>query len=178
MNNTHGLDYHLFSMCYDKYCDRIIKFLQNIVKCRDTAEDLSHEVFLKIIEKKIRLDPNNQKISSFLLRIAKNVALDYLRKKKLEFDRCKRSHIEEQILDRKFYETLEDSYLHGEIISTLHDTIGKYPDDLQSIIIERSINRKSYTAISRERNISGKHIREIETDLYKRLRPMLKFYFY
>jgi RNA polymerase sigma-70 factor (ECF subfamily) len=71
-----------FGLLYDKYQPQIYRFIYIKVGNRATAEDLTHEVFLKswkkISDYRIREFP----FSSWLYRIARNEVIDYYRLQK------------------------------------------------------------------------------------------------
>lgn len=76
MNNTK----EDFSEIYDKYIDKIYRFIFIKVNSEDTAQDLASETFLRFWE----LFSNDKKIDNiqaFLYKIAKNLVIDYYRGK-------------------------------------------------------------------------------------------------
>lgn len=69
-----------FSKIYDKYIDKIYRFILIKVSSREVAQDLSSETFLKgwqAYQKNSKIDNP----SAFLYRIARNLVIDYYRQK-------------------------------------------------------------------------------------------------
>lgn len=71
----------MISEWYEQYGESIMKFIYMMVRDYSQAEDLTHETFLKAYE---HYDAYEGKASAktWLFRIAHNVTIDYLRKKK------------------------------------------------------------------------------------------------
>jgi RNA polymerase sigma-70 factor, ECF subfamily len=67
---------------YQLYHEKIVRYCSNYVKSLDEAEDLAHEVFIKLKDKASLFNPEN-KFRPWLYCIARNHCLDYLRKQKL-----------------------------------------------------------------------------------------------
>ncbi|HEY4287767.1 MAG TPA: sigma-70 family RNA polymerase sigma factor [Puia sp.] len=64
---------------YERYYRHVYHFLLTLVKAPDAAEDLTHEVFIKIwdIRRKLRID---RSFKSYLLKVGHSKAIDLLRK--------------------------------------------------------------------------------------------------
>ena len=73
-----------FSLIVNRYLKLVVNFANTFVQNRATAEDVAQEVFIKAWKnlKKFKLDAS---FKTWLLVIAKNTCLDYLRKQKREF---------------------------------------------------------------------------------------------
>lgn len=69
----------MFHRLYDAYHQDVFQFLIYLVKNRTLAEDLAHEVYVRVLRS---YDQFNEKSSekTWLFAIAKNVAIDHFRK--------------------------------------------------------------------------------------------------
>ena len=65
-----------------RYERPVFSLIFRMVRDRETAEDLSQEAFIKVLNHIDRYRPEF-KLSSWLFKIANNVAIDYLRKRQL-----------------------------------------------------------------------------------------------
>ena len=74
-------DRQALDLLIKRYLTPIFNYALSFVKDRAAAEDLTQEVFVKVW-KKIRKFDNRYKFKSWLYVIAKNTALDYLKKSK------------------------------------------------------------------------------------------------
>lgn len=68
------------SQFYAEYTVRIYRYLFARVKHRELAEDLTSEVLIKILKNLSRLDPGKN-INAWVFTIARNVLIDFYRKK-------------------------------------------------------------------------------------------------
>lgn len=71
-----------FQELYDRYKVRIYSYLYQILRNKEQAEDCAHDVFILLFNKANLYSPKS-KFSSWLYKIAKNMALDLLRKNKV-----------------------------------------------------------------------------------------------
>lgn len=89
-----------FDKIYDKYLDRIYRFIFFRVSSKEQAEDLSSQVFLKALEylgEKRKI--NN--LQAFLYQIARNLIIDFYRDKKevVSLDREEAKELQDGQLD-------------------------------------------------------------------------------
>ncbi len=75
-------DQEAFTELYDKYFDKIYRYVAVKVGDRMEAEDITQQVFLKAIKSISAFKWKGFPFSSWLFRIAHNQVVDYLRKKK------------------------------------------------------------------------------------------------
>ncbi|WP_431030460.1 RNA polymerase sigma factor SigX [Lysinibacillus sp. LZ02] len=68
----------IFHQLYDKYHQDVFQFLIYLVKNRTVAEDLSHEVYVRVLKAYERFEGKSSE-KTWLFSIAKNVAIDYFR---------------------------------------------------------------------------------------------------
>ncbi|NLY80779.1 MAG: sigma-70 family RNA polymerase sigma factor [Lysinibacillus sp.] len=69
----------IFHRLYDEYHQDVFQFLIYLVKDRSVAEDLSHEVYVRVLRSYERFEGKSSE-KTWLFAIAKNVAIDYFRK--------------------------------------------------------------------------------------------------
>jgi len=75
-------DQEAFTELYDKYFEKIYRYIAVKVGDRMEAEDITQQVFLKAIKSISSFKWKGFPFSSWLFRIAHNQVVDYLRKKK------------------------------------------------------------------------------------------------
>lgn len=99
---------------YKEYFSVIYKYLYSLCKDASLAEDLTQETFCKAV-KGINKFNNDCKINTWLYRIAKNVWIDYLKKKKitLELD-------DNLMLDSSFETDFEDKNNKINLYKSIH----------------------------------------------------------
>ncbi|MCY6371514.1 RNA polymerase sigma factor [Clostridium ganghwense] len=73
-----------FEAIVNRYEMTILKFIYSMIKDKEASEDITQEVFITVYNKLDTFD-NRYKFSNWILRIAKNKCIDYIRKyKKIE----------------------------------------------------------------------------------------------
>jgi RNA polymerase sigma-70 factor, ECF subfamily len=68
-----------FHILYDKYCGALYGILMKFVRRSDVADDLLQDVFVKIWKHIDTFDPARGTLFTWMLNIARNGAIDYLR---------------------------------------------------------------------------------------------------
>lgn len=167
----------IFTDIYRKYSKAITRYLGRVVCDPDLAEDLCQDVFMKIFEKNIRLDPESPRTRSYVYAVARNTAIDHLRRKKLESDKMQNMHLEDVEMDRRFYEDIGNAQLRGEIISTLSDVISSFPEEKRRLFIKKNFENRDAASVARDGGTSVYLYRKIEAELCRRIRDSLEHYF-
>jgi RNA polymerase sigma-70 factor (ECF subfamily) len=81
---TLGGDQGSFGLLVTRYKDRLVSFLFRMLRDVDTAHDLAQEAFLRIYQALDRFDPQF-KFSTWTFRVAHNLAIDELRRRKVRW---------------------------------------------------------------------------------------------
>jgi RNA polymerase sigma-70 factor (ECF subfamily) len=72
-------DAEAFGELYDRYCDRIFRFIYARLRDRATAEDITSETFFKALKGISTYRASTGSFSSWIYQIAKNAMVDHLR---------------------------------------------------------------------------------------------------
>jgi RNA polymerase sigma-70 factor (ECF subfamily) len=144
---------------------------------RHISEELCQDVFLRVYERKITLDPESPRTLNFFFTVAKNVAIDHLRRKRSEEEKLRSLHIEEAIMDRQFYEDIENFCLRGEVLSTLSDVIKTFPEKQRRLFVEKCLRGRSAASVARDSGMSAYHVRKIEEESHRTIRLRMGRYF-
>lgn len=163
--------------CYVRYSGIIMNFLKNYISSYHIAEEIKQEVFLRIFEKGISLDPDSLSTRNYLFSIAKHLAFDYLRRVKTEKKKYDELYFEEVNLNNKFYRNLENALIEGEIKTTLYDTINALPHPKREIFIKKVILMRKNKEIIRELNVSGFILNRIVREVKDEIRLKMSKYF-
>ena len=70
---------HDFESWFDEHRDAVYRYVRYRVASRETAEDVTSEVFMKALRSIRRYDPDRAAPRTWLLRIARNAVTDHLR---------------------------------------------------------------------------------------------------
>lgn len=95
----------------------------------EEAEDLSQEVFIKIYQNLSKYDPA-YKLSSWILRIAANTTIDFLRRKRLET-----VPLEEDIESKQEMASAESIFFHQTNQRVIEGMIQGLPEEYRLLII-------------------------------------------
>lgn len=79
VNNVLKGDVDSFNTIVSKYELMVLKFVYNMLKQKEASEDITQEVFITIYNKLYMYD-KKFKFSSWILQIARNKTIDYIRK--------------------------------------------------------------------------------------------------
>ncbi|MGM0878848.1 MAG: RNA polymerase sigma factor [Bacillota bacterium] len=137
MSNSKKLD-EVIEEIYELYYTDVYKFLICFTGNRNDAEDLTQEVFMKVL--KAHSNFNNQsKLKTWILSIAKHVAIDQMRRKKF-LSIFKESFLNQIPSNQKSpFEVLQIN----ENKKLLYDAIATLKPNYRAVIILRGINEFS-----------------------------------
>jgi RNA polymerase sigma-70 factor (ECF subfamily) len=118
-----------FEAVYDHFSASLYSIIKQIVNSDELAQDLLQESFLKIWNNAASYNPEKSRLFTWVLNIARNTAIDYLRSKQGKMETKNQSR---------------DSFVHiienGEPTTQFHDHIGlkkivdQLKDDQKEII--------------------------------------------
>lgn len=74
-----------FNILVNKYESKVLRFIYNMIKNKEAAEDITQEVFITVYNK-IYLYDKNHKFTNWLLQVSKNKCIDYMRKYKRVYE--------------------------------------------------------------------------------------------
>lgn len=146
------------------YKDGLILYLNGIVQNLSVAEDLTEDVFVKLILKRPRF-LSDSSFKTWLYTIGRNSAISYLRCNKyihVPFENCPELTDEETNLERQ--------YIQREHQRTLHDAIKKLKPEYRQVLWLVYFEEFSHKETAR---ILGKTVHNVETLTY-RARQALK----
>ncbi len=147
-----GGDVSAFEKIVRKYEKYVCAVVFSVLKNREDAFDASQEVFLKLYHS-IGTFKGESSFSSWLYRIARNCALDFVRKNKnkplsLTVGEDENDAKELDVSDTSDKNSPEKSLINKERREILYDAIESLSDEHREIIILRDINGYTYSEIS------------------------------
>ncbi len=78
-------DREALQQLYLQHADAVNRYVRGIVRNPSDAEDITHNVFLKLLDAIRQYEPRGTPFSGWLLRVARNAALDYMRARRNEY---------------------------------------------------------------------------------------------
>jgi RNA polymerase sigma-70 factor (ECF subfamily) len=148
---TLGGDQGSFGTLVERYQDRLVSFLFRMLRDIETAHDLAQEVFVRVYQALDRYDPQF-KFSTWTFRVAHNLAIDELRRRKVRWVPLQRQDAEDDSSwERELpsegptpYQDLRNR-LRGDAIQ---QAIDRLPDDYRELIVMRHMAELSYEEIA------------------------------
>jgi RNA polymerase sigma-70 factor (ECF subfamily) len=68
---------------YLRHADEILRFVRTLVRDHHEAEDITQNVFIKLMRVIGKYEPREVPFSAWIRKVARNVALDYLRERRM-----------------------------------------------------------------------------------------------
>lgn len=157
-NNEQEIDL-AFQYLYDKYSKLVYVCILTLVGDKRDAEELTNDTFVRVFNnRKLLIEQKN--IKYYIVTIAKNLAIDFLRKKRVEI-----------VLDNDFVFSCVDTPKPAELESII-DALAKYlKDDETEIVLKHIIFGESFREIAEEYD---KSIHTIKTKYFRAINKIHK----
>jgi RNA polymerase sigma-70 factor (ECF subfamily) len=112
---------------YVRYADDVCGYVRSIVKDSFEAEDITHNVFAKLISAIHKYEQREVPFAAWILRVARNVALDHVRaRRQIPFEEVR---------------TSDDG--HDQVgfdrSQSLREALSRLPDDQREVLVLRHI---------------------------------------
>lgn len=120
-------DEEAMRMLYLRYADNIYGYVCSIVRDEHEAEDVTQQIFAKLMTAVARYEPRSVPFSAWILRIAHNAAIDHMR--------VRRAVPAEEVRSPD----LEDGSLARERATDLRAAIAKLPGEQRQVIMMRFV---------------------------------------
>jgi RNA polymerase sigma-70 factor (ECF subfamily) len=140
-------DYGAWNMIVNRYAKSIYNQALNFFGNREDAEDITQDVFIKILNNigKFREEKN---FNSWVMRISNNYCIDYWRKTKKN---VKQIELDDDLIKQD--ETPEDRVMKNDDLEDLRKRMLILDPDLRMLIIMRDIQGYSYQQIAEALNL-------------------------
>ncbi|MGQ9618270.1 MAG: sigma-70 family RNA polymerase sigma factor [Candidatus Aminicenantia bacterium] len=136
-----------------RYQNGIINYIYRMILDMDEALDLAQEVFIKAFFSLNTYNPHYS-FSTWIYKIASNLAIDFLRKRK------RKNFNTESLTDKEREIEIPDNSLSPVsnfekqmFYKKLEITLNQLPESLREFVILRDLNELSYNEISEIKNI-------------------------
>lgn len=133
---------------YHRYYEHLFRFIWHKTNHTETTQDIAQETFLRLWKNRHKLDAQRS-IKAYLFRIANNLVIDYLRKKRLE-----QAHFTDPPLIDPGVEPDEQFELRDKIQDAVHGL----PEPLHTVFSLSRFQGLKYAEIADALNISVKTV--------------------
>jgi RNA polymerase sigma-70 factor, ECF subfamily len=113
-------------LLYVRYSENVYGYVRSIVRDEKEAEDLTQHVFMKLMTVIAKYEDQGVPFSGWLLRLARNVALDHLRKRRA-------TPTEEVFSPDTRADDAQDS------VRSLHTALQALPEEQRSVVVMRHL---------------------------------------
>lgn len=154
--NIKSTDREDFKLVYDQNYELLVQVVVHIVYSLDVAEDLTQEAFERFYVRNMSF-PSEVDARYWLLRVAKNLALNYVRRNKRESDMIDKvkSMPSFQAVSPSGY----DELLRSERVERVRKAIEMLPEHLRLALQLKEFSGLDYKAIGRVLGISETNVK-------------------
>jgi len=172
-NSTHNFsielfrtgDRHQFKCVYELYYEPIFRFVYNLVRSEQEAQDITIETFAKLWQLRANLD-NLTNIKAFLYVTSRNACLDHFRK--LQRQRSMQKEVN-YLLDPQ----VGHEIIKAEVITELYQRIEGLPSTCRMIIKMMLVEDLDTSQIAEKLGISSQTVRNQKAIAVRKLKVML-----
>jgi RNA polymerase sigma-70 factor (ECF subfamily) len=158
-----------FKLLVMPYSTRLYRMAFRLMGSREEAEDIVQEVYVKLWGMRNEL-PKYKSIEALSIRITRNLCLDQLRRRKVNYDALKaEKHKHQENTD-----TPEEELERKEEEKIVHQMIAALPEPQRSLIHLRHLEGKEYEEIAEMVNMNVNAIRVSLSRARKQMREMLQ----
>lgn len=143
-----------FRRLYDSTFPVLFRVAYRIVGTEDAAEDLCQDAFFRLYERNMEF-PNLEEAKYWLIRVVKNAALNYAKRKERERRAYQRAFRE----DVRRSETGESEYIAGETRQEVQEALQKLPENMRTVLILKEYGELNYKEIGRILGISEGNVK-------------------
>jgi RNA polymerase sigma-70 factor (ECF subfamily) len=149
-----GMDTGEFRQIYNTAFPILYRVAYRIAASEEAAEDLCQEAFFRLHEKNMSF-PNADEAKYWLIRVVKNAALNYAKRKERErraYQRAFREYSRQE-------ETGEGLLVKKETQAEVLKALDKLPDNLRSALVLKEYGEMNYKEIGRVLGISEGNVK-------------------
>lgn len=130
------------------YSRRIFNLAYRFTSSVEAADDLTQEVFIRIYKTLDQYDPKQGNLSSWLMRLARNLIIDDYRHRQRNPQNSYADDVEDHTFHLRAVGTSAQKEMERrELCAQVQEGIDKLPPDLRTCVILRDIEELSYKEI-------------------------------
>ncbi len=160
-----GRDQEAFGALYDRHVIRVYRHLYYLIGNAAEAEDLTAQAFLQAWEAIERYQIRGAPFVSWLLRIAHNVGVSYLRSRKDGLE------LPEMLVDKSRHGDPEDSLQRQAEVERVREAIMRLREEQRQVILLRFIEDLEYREVA---EIVGKSVAAVRVIQHRALNALRK----
>jgi RNA polymerase sigma-70 factor (ECF subfamily) len=158
-----------FRRLYEAVFPVLFRVVYRITGSEEAAEDLCQDAFSRLHEKKMAV-PNPEEAKYWLIRVATNASLNYVKRK----DRERRAYQKAFREDVRKPETGESELLAKETREEVQEALKKLPKNLRMVLVLREYGELNYKKIGQVLGISEGNVKVRVFRARERMAVLLK----
>jgi len=158
-----------FRLFFNSAFPVLYKVACRITNSAEAAEDLCQEAFFRLHEKKM-VFPNQEEAKYWLIRVVKNAALNYAKRKQRERRAYQRAFKE----NTRHEETGEEQLLKKETREEVLEALEKLPENLRIVLILKEYAEMNYREIAHTLGINEGNVKVRVFRARERLTALLR----
>jgi RNA polymerase sigma-70 factor (ECF subfamily) len=143
-----------FNRLYETVFPILFRVAYRIAGSEEAAEDLCQEAFFRIHEKNM-VFPSHDDAKYWLIRVVKNAALNYAKRKERERRAYQKAFKE----DSRKVETGEGDYIREETRLEMREALEKLPENLRTVLVLKEYAELNYKEIGRTLGINEGNVK-------------------
>ena len=152
---TNPVEYNReFKKLYDSTFQVLFRVAYRVTNSSEAAEDLCQESFFRLYEKNM-VFPNPDEAKYWLIRVVKNAALNYAKRKDRERKAYQRAFRE----DHRQQETGEGLLVKKETSQEVQTALDKLPENLRMVLVLKEYAEMNYKEIGRVLGITEGNVK-------------------
>jgi RNA polymerase sigma-70 factor (ECF subfamily) len=159
-----------FEAIYEAYHKKVLNFVVKRVSLKETAEDLTSEIFEKIYKSIDDFQWQGITISAWIFRIARNRIIDYYRKNSKRKNDASIDDYSNTIVSSM--KDSEDMMIESEEYTALYNSIREFNESDQYLIYYKFFEQLSNSDIAKLLNLSETNV---GTKLHRIRKKLVKF---
>lgn len=159
----------IFSRIYDQYIEKIYRFVFLKVNSKETAQDITSEVFLKFL-KILENNDSSQEYRPLLYKIAKDQIIDYYR----QVNRMETISLDSLAKDPPFFAEIEEKIDQQLQLEKIKNALGQLKDPYHDVVVLHYINDLPIPEVAKILERSENSVRVLLCRALEKLREILK----
>lgn len=149
---------------YIRYAPQLMRFAEKFVSTQ-AAEDVIHDVFLRLWDKQFFLLPEDD-IIKILFASVRNACIDYLRKQQTEQDALSRQATQLKLEELDYHASAEERFMKQDLLEQLIKEVELLPEKTRIVFQMSYAEGLKAAEIAEQLNVS---VRTVENQLYRSL---------
>jgi len=167
------IDNRTLSEIYDKHARELFVYIYGFVRSRETAEDILHDAFVRLMRFSSNHPLDESNIRAFLYKIARNLCIDHVRKNRKKQESPLHDNIEYTGL-----RTVQEDLEYNDLRQRVAELVDKKDPISRSVFIMRTELSLTYEEIAKNLGISERTAKRKMKSMLEYLAESLEKYGY